>query len=388
MRSERYRFVLLVMIAAMLGLTACAPPAYVKKKVDMVWPLPPEKPRVKYIDYFTNTLDLGAKGSLADTVFGASKVESFVKPYGVAVDKEGRVYVTDYGKVWVLDFRKKTYHFLGATPGVGKVAFPTGVVVSSDGRIFVSDIDEKRVFVYDAEGKTIGAIGKKGEFKGPAGIAVDEKARLLYVADTRKNLISVFSLDDYRKIREIGGKKGIKPGEFLFPTNLAVDPAGRLYVVDTGNCRVQVFDNKGKFIRSWGRRGDVPGNFVRPKGIGIDAEGHIYVADAAFQNFQIFSPEGQLLLVVGKAGTEPGDFSLPAGLTVDSRDRIYVVNQVPASLQIFQYLGRKWKQAHPELAKKILEPFNGQEGVKGGESSPNGPQAGKNAETVKSANGK
>lgn len=342
--NRLFNILLLLMTSiAIAGLFACAPTMPERKKIDLVWPLPPDEPRIKYVDYFQTSLDLGAKKGIAEVLFGEEKVDALDKPYGVAVDKEGKVYITDLGRVWVIDFKNKTYRFIGDEPGVGRLVQPIGIAVSSDGRVFVTDVSLDRVFVYNKEGKTIGAIGERGEFEGASGIAIDEKRGLVYIVDARKHYVNVYSLDNYKKIKTLG-RRGEAPGEFNFPTNIAIDKEGRLYVVDTGNFRIQIFDSEGRFIKSIGKLGDTPGSLARPKGIAIDSEGHIYVVDAAFQNFQIFDFDGNILLFVGSGGIEPGQFILPAGIAIDDEDRIYVINQLPPSLQIFEYMGEKWKK--------------------------------------------
>ena len=70
----------------------------------------------------------------------------------------------------------------------------------------------------------------------------------------------------------------------------AVAADGTLYVLDSGNFRVQAFDREGTFLRAFGKAGVNTGNFARPRGIAVDDEGRIYVSDASFNNFQIFQP--------------------------------------------------------------------------------------------------
>lgn len=279
------------------------------------------------------------KDQASSIPFLARRRETFERPYGVAVDKSGKVYVTDIGRVWVIDLRERRFSFIGAEPGTGRLKNPVGVVTTSDGRVFVADTLADKVYIYK-DGQITGIIGREGEFIGAGGIAVDEEGGFLYVSDSKKHLINVYSLRDYSKIKTMGSR-GSGNGEFNYPTFITTDREGRLYVVDTGNFRVQIFNRQGDFIKSFGTPGDSPGSFARPKGIAIDSEGHIYVVDTAFQNFQIFDLEGNILLYVGKGGTEPGQFLLPAGIAIDSDDRIYVVNQLPPSLQIFEYLGKK-----------------------------------------------
>jgi DNA-binding beta-propeller fold protein YncE len=321
---------------------ACAPATYERPKIDLVWPLPPDEPRIKFVDIFASSLDFGKSRSFSSALFGEEDVEGFNKPYGVAVDKEGRIYVTDIGRVFVIDLQKKDYELLGTEAGSGRLAIPIGITVAQDGRVFVADTAQDRVFVY-SEKKFVTAIGKTGELESPSGVALDEKRGLIYIVDSKKHMVSIYSLKDYSKIRAFG-QRGGGPGEFNYPTNITLDKDGKVYVVDTANFRVQIFDPEGKHLKTIGSLGDTPGSLARPKGIGVDSEGHIYVVDTAFQNFQIFDQEGNVLLFVGGAGYGPGKFGLPAGLTIDENDRIYVIDQIPANLQIFQYLGDKAKK--------------------------------------------
>ena len=297
----------------------------------LVWPQPPDAPRIQYIGAERRARDTGTNDTGA----------ALVKPYGVAVDKNGRIYVTDNKKVMYFDRQKGAIGFLGDTPGKGKLSEPIGIAVSRKGRIFVGDGSAGRVFVYGRKGEFVGFIGRPGEFDTPSGIAIDEKRKKIYIVDSKKHHVRVYGLKRYKPVRTIGARGMERKGTFNFPTNAAVDAKGNLYVVDTGNFRVQVFDRRGAYVKSIGGVGDRPGSFARPKGIAVDSQGHIYVVDAAFQNVQIFDQQGNLLLFFGSGGWGPGYFTLPAGMYIDARDRLYVVDQWPGTVQIFQYLGTK-----------------------------------------------
>jgi sugar lactone lactonase YvrE len=311
---------------------------------SLVWPLPPEPPRVRYLTSYHGSIDFTTKkpGRWKTALLGNSidtaPSDTFVKPYAAAVSPTGRIYVTDTAarRVFALDPDKRAVSTIGDSGG-SAFSKPVGVAVDAAGDVFVSDATLKRVLRFTKDGTFIAAIGRDGELDNPAGLAIDRVRQLLYVVDSGRHQVVVYSVVDGSRVRTLGSRGGAD-GEFNFPTNACVDGAGQLFIADTMNFRVQVFDPNGVFIRTFGTLGDTPGTFNRPKGIAVDSEGHIYVADSAFANIQIFDPEGRLLLFVGHGGGEAGQFFLPAGLYVDERDRIYVADQGNSRLQVFQYI--------------------------------------------------
>lgn len=311
----------------------------------LVWPLPPEAPRIRYVMTYRGADDFETKKPsrwktllLGPDESSLRLPETMIKPYGVAVAPDGRVFVTDTvaRRVFAFDTELRKVTFIGEQ-GNGRLTKPIGVAVDGDGRVFVADATLGRVFAYSPDGSLALAIGREGEFKSASGLAIDRLNRRLYVADASKHQIGCYSTLDGTLVRTIG-QRGTEPGRFNFPTNLFVDNGGRLYVADTLNFRIQIFDAGGRVVGTFGEQGDTPGTLNRPKGVGVDSEGHVYVADTSFNNFQVFDAKGQLLLVVGGGGSRSGEFLLPAGLYVDNRDRIYVADQGNSRVQVFQYL--------------------------------------------------
>ena len=321
-----------------LFFVACAAPEV--KKVDLVWPLPPEQPRIKYLRSFESSNDVEvetASQKLLSTLLGESELGMGLgKPYGVFANKD-RVLVSDtgIGKVIVFDVKNAKFFHIGMS-GKGILSKPIGVATDAGENIYVTDTDQDRVIVFDKDGKFLNAIGEKGTFEQPTGIAVNDALNRLYVLDTKKSQLFIYTKDG--KQVSVIGKRGDGDGEFNFPTNVFVGRSGKVYVSDSMNFRVQIFDAEGKFIRKFGQVGDTAGMFSRPKGIAVDSEEHIYVVDAAFNNVQIFSEEGQILLFFGEMGNNPGQFWLPAGMHIDDQDRIYVADQYNKRINVFQYL--------------------------------------------------
>jgi DNA-binding beta-propeller fold protein YncE len=311
----------------------------------LVWPLPPEPTRVRYLTTYRGADDFKTKkpGRWKSMLLGnedpaLQKSDVMLKPYGMAVSPTGQLFVADTAarRVFVFDADLKTVGFVGEK-APAKLTKPVGVAVDDDANVYVADASANRVFVYNRAGDATMAIGGEGELASPSGLAFDRETKRLYVADSSKHQVVSYSIVDGARLNTLG-KRGGADGEFNFPTNLFVDRQSRLYVADTLNFRVQVFDSDGRFLKAFGTQGDTAGTFNRPKGIGVDSEGHIYVADTSFNNFQIFDDAGQLLLFVGSGGGNAGEFLLPSGLYIDARDRIYVADQGNSRVQVFQYV--------------------------------------------------
>jgi len=176
------------------------------------------------------------------------------RPQSGVVDEDGRILVTDVsrGAVYVFDERQGVLDVWEYAEGFRHFSAPSGIALGPEGRVFVADADLRRVVMLDRNGKGIGVIGRD-QLLRPTGLAWDATTALLYVADTQDHQIKVFDMTG-RLVRQIG-QRGEGPGEFNFPTYLALAP-GRLIVADTMNARIQVIplEDGGKPV-VFGRRG-------------------------------------------------------------------------------------------------------------------------------------
>jgi len=303
---------------------------------DFAWPAPPAAPRVKWVSNWSSRYDFGRPSKVMEFLVGRERVEQLRRPSDVVSDAAGNIYVADAEMriVFVFDQEKKALRFLG----LRRLGVPVGLAISNKrGMIFVSDSQQNKIFGFDMRTDNLKlTIGGPGEFRRPTGLVYDDNSDRLYIADTQNHIIKVFDKDG-RQLFAIG-KRGNGDGEFNFPSFLAMDKNGILYVVDSFNFRVQMFDAEGNFLKKFGRLGDASGSFSRPAGIAVDSDGNIYVVDTSFNNFQIFNNNGKLLLWVGNAGRNPGEFYLPTGIFIDGKDRIYVADSFNQRVQVFQYL--------------------------------------------------
>lgn len=351
MRSSCRRAVRFVAVHAALALGACAPlPEAPPKQVDtapLVFPPPPETPRFFYERSLYGSGDVVREDENSRlrqllTGEGPKSSEGLRKPYAVAVF-QGRVFVSDSAQRFVnaFDFPNGRFYRIG-DEGPGALGKPAGMDVDRVGNLYVADSTTKAVVVFDKNGRFLRKIGGAKWFERLVSVTVDPQGERMYLVDiggvrSTQHRVRVFDPVNGRHLFDFGSR-GSGPGELNFPYDLAVGKEGRLYVVDAGNFRVQVFDRDGKYLKSFGSAGKQPGNFARPKEIAADAEGNVYVVDAAFGNFQIFNAEGELLLAVGEQSERdvPGRFKLPSGICVDEDGRVYFVDQWFRKVEIFR----------------------------------------------------
>jgi DNA-binding beta-propeller fold protein YncE len=332
----------------------------------LMWPLPPRVARITYVTQVMGEKDLlGKKAKKAGWLERAAGVTvqdeerpRMKKPYGVAVDSKGLIYVADslQRAVFVFDLDKKLLTFRGNQPPA-HLELVVGLAIDDQDRLFVSDAKLHQITCFDPSGKFLAVFGE-GDLLRPGGLAVDNDLRRLYVADVKGSRIAIFDLDTYKFTRYINSQPPTKeePNGLLgTPTNVAVDPDGLVYVVDTIPNRIQVFDTDGNYVRGFGEQGNTPGKFARPKGIAIDSDGHVYVADNEFNNFQIFSPEGRVLMSVGSFGPQPGQFLLLTGLAFDKQNRLVATDAGPVPrIQVFRYTpDAEAEAAEAKVAKNV-----------------------------------
>jgi hypothetical protein len=104
------------------------------------------------------------------------------------------------------------------------------------------------------------------------------------------------------------GSSGSGDGQFSGPVGIAIDSANNLYVADSGNNRIQKFNNAGTFVTKWGTMGSGNGEFNAPQGVAVDTVGTVYVADTGNNRVQLFSNTGTFIEVCGSAGSGDGQF--------------------------------------------------------------------------------
>ncbi len=260
----------------------------------------------------------------------------------------------------------------------GQLNLPRGIALDSKGDFYVADTQNLRIQEFDKSGKFITMFGSKGlgegQFNsygdtgvgtGPGGVAVDKDGNV-YVADTWNHRMQKFSSDG--KVLTVWGgvinlaeaPAGADPennSRFYGPRGVAIGPDGNIYVTDTGNKRVLIFDPSGKFVRKIDSGVTVakaqanypfnkPGELNEPIGIAVDKTGNVYVADTRNLRIQKFGPDGAPLAQwpVPTGAWAPGPYLEPF-MALDSAGNLYTTAPTTGSVIKFnpqgQVLGQK-----------------------------------------------
>ncbi len=307
---------------------------------EIVWPLPPSPPRIRYEGSIaTGQLLKFRKGFLSwmlDTFAGKPEVGLRV-PHGLATDTELLVIADSAsGSLHMFDLRHRRYRQVESA-GKVRLRCPIGVALDGQGGVFVTDSALARVFHLSRKGKLLGEI--QGPFLRPTGLAYDQVRGQLHVVDTGAHVVLTFEQGPrgFTQTRVLG-KRGETLGMFNFPTHIALDAQANLYVSDSLNFRIQTFNADGRRIGTFGQVGDGVGDFAKPKGVAVDKHGHVYVVDSLFDVVQIFDQKGRFLLSFGGSGRAGGSLWLPTGICTDEEDRIYVADSGNQRVQVFRLL--------------------------------------------------
>jgi len=209
-----------------------------------------------------------------------------VEVASVATDSRGRVYLFNRGQHPVAVFNSEGE--LLDTWGEDGFARAHGLTIGPDDALYCVDDLDHTLKKFSTDGRLLMTVGERGRFSDTGATTVD-----------------------YRDIIRSGPP-------FNFPTNVALDSAGDLYVADGyGNARIHKFSATGELMFSWGEPGSGPGEFQIPHGIAIDGKGLVYVADRENSRIQRFSPNGRFV-------DEWTDVARPCDLFIGEDGTVYV----------------------------------------------------------------
>ncbi|MDO3628689.1 NHL repeat-containing protein [Mucilaginibacter sp. BT774] len=302
----------------------------------------------------------------AGLVNGTGKAVKFNHPFGLAVDAGGNLYIADVGNnvIRKMDTTDLVTTFAGigsvkgSTNGFDSLATfnkPFGVATDAAGNVYVADAGNNLIRMVGTAGmvSTFAGTGIAGSsnvadsvtFNSPLGVAVDGSGNV-YVADYENNLIRKVTQAGIVRTLAGSGAKGADDGldtaaTFNLPEAVAVDGTGNVYVADNGNDLIRKITPAGQVstFAGSGQPGKSDGtgtsaSFNSPFGIAVDAAGNVYVADSGNNLIRKITPDGTVTTIAGSGSKGANDgagnaasFNTPSGIAVDKSGNIYVADE-------------------------------------------------------------
>ncbi len=262
----------------------------------------------------------------------------FNKPRSLVCDREDNLYVADVtGRIQKFDPQGRfVLQWQMPQTDLGK---PKGMGLDPDGRVLVIEPHYMRVNHFDGEGHLLAQWGKKGTNSGsfilPRAVVVNSRGEYFLSEYTVVDRVQRFSPirfgsngtpEELPRFETAWGEPGMERGRFNRAEGLGIGPDDAVYVADSCNHRIQVFDRDGGFLREHGSAGSAPGQFSYPYDIRVDAHGNQFICEFGNSRITILDAQDRVIEVIGGPGATPGRFSNPWSIAMDSRGNLYVAD--------------------------------------------------------------
>ena len=275
----------------------------------------------------------------------------FNKPRSLVCDRQDRLFVADFtGRIQ--RFSPEGRFELQWQMPETELGKPKGMGLDRDGDIIVVEPHYMRVNHFTSEGLLVSRWGTRGQAAGefilPRAVVQDTSGCFVLSEYTVVDRIQRFrpevkdlgrfpapipspflalpSPEVRRFLDRVWGTPGAGPGQLNRAEGLAIDAQGQLWVADSCNHRVEVFDRDGKRIRTLGRAGTGPGEFSYPYDVKIDPAGRVFVCEFGNSRITVLDASGAVVEVVGRAGGALGEFANPWAIALDSKGNLYVAD--------------------------------------------------------------
>lgn len=222
-----------------------------------------------------------------------------------------------------------------------KFSAPQALAVRVDGAMLVADTGNHRLQFVNPDGTHDYFFGTRGsddgQFDSLGGVAVRDDG-FIYISDTKNNRIQVFNndgiyLDSFGTHGESGKNGSAELGWFHHPKTLKFDSTGMLYVLDSRNKRIQVFDRSGSPVKEIGSA-DSKIQLEQPVDIAIDERDYLYIADRGAHKVKVLDPYGELVTEFGSAGKGRSYFPKLSSVSA-SQGKIYVADYDLDEIKVF-----------------------------------------------------
>jgi len=216
------------------------------------------------------------------------KTAGLVSPYGVAIDREGRIFVTEVqtGQLKVFSPGGLLLDRIDLSAARGRTVSPGRIMLGPDGLVYVADLTGNQILVFSPKGDFLRALGpfaylqKGGPTEGGkvVGVSGQGTAVIVYSADGQQ--LQAFGEHGDESDRNVS-----------FPTGFAIDGRGRLWIADAFQHRLKVFSQEGKFLFNYGRMQEETGGFFFPVDLCFGENGALFVLEKGANRIQVFQVE-------------------------------------------------------------------------------------------------
>ena len=201
------------------------------------------------------------------TVTPIKTINGLKNPCGVAVNQSGEILVAEGGGISIFSPTEEKLRSFGSQgSGPGQFNHPHGVTVDDDGNILVADSVNHHIQKFTSDNKHITSVGSYGsnhlQFSHPISVAISPLTKKIAISDSLNHRVQILNPD--MTFNSSIGSEGSGNGEFSHPCDVAFDSRGNMYVVGTGNDRIQVFNLKGEYLWQFGREARMMENWTPP----------------------------------------------------------------------------------------------------------------------------
>jgi DNA-binding beta-propeller fold protein YncE len=265
------------------------------------------------------------------------------RPLGIALSPDGqRIYVAEADGerlVRIFDRSGKPLGSLEPPTEQWATRSPRFVTVDPGGQVYVSDRTILDVLVYSPDGKLVSEVGnpEDGGTWAPLALAVGPNGDL-YATEASVDKQRVVVFDNLGQPRLVFGEPGENPGQILFANGVVTDEKGRVFVSNGNNGRVDIFAPDGTYLESISASD--AGALSLPRGLAMDDLGRLYVVDTVNQNvvvFDVTGPRPKFLFSFGNYGIGDGEWRYPVGIATDGGGRVYVTDRINNRVQVWSY---------------------------------------------------
>ena len=257
-----------------------------------------------------------------------------IKPWGVAVNEQDEIAVSDVGNHKIHLFKSDGTHirsFGGKGAQHGEFDWPSGIAYHGD-NIIVSELLNHRVQVLSRQGEYLRHFGREvsldHQLDSPIGLSIDCDCNII-VPDKLNKLIKIFSTDG-QFLNKLGTE-----GSFTEPFH-CIQHDNYLIVSHNGDHSVKILDRKGNFLYKFGKQGNADGEYNKPFCLSVDKAGHLLVCDSENHRIQVFDLSGKFVAKFGSKGSGIGKFKAPISAAVLSDGKIVVSDNRNSRIQIFE----------------------------------------------------